>query len=174
MLARPSGMWLVLTVQLKAEQNVTISRKEDGQIVAQVRWGCCSCVVGTNPAVGCGVVLCGIECRSWLWLCVPRWACQPPRRLASGRLPAAGAGTCGLCAGSLRRGRCRMTCRCSSSTHRHVRLNRQNAMVCCIASAAVQVLCRCADISVARPSLRAVVSAEHLNRELRSRPHSLD
>jgi hypothetical protein len=36
------------------------------------------------------------------------------------------------------------------------------------------VLCRCADISVARPSLLAVVSAEHLNRELRSHPHSLD
>jgi hypothetical protein len=50
LMARPSGMWLVLTVQLKAEQNVTISRKEDGQIVAQVRWGCCSCMVGSKPS----------------------------------------------------------------------------------------------------------------------------
>jgi hypothetical protein len=72
MLARPSGMWLVLTVQLKAEQNVTISRKEDGQIVAQVRWGCCSCIVGTNrlwdvalfyvgSIAGASVALCATE-----------------------------------------------------------------------------------------------------------------
>ena len=41
---RPTGMWLVLTVQLQAEQQVTITREEDGHIVAQladkrpVRW----------------------------------------------------------------------------------------------------------------------------------------
>lgn len=40
LLDRPAGMWLVLTVNLKTEQNVTISRKEDGHIVAQIRWAC--------------------------------------------------------------------------------------------------------------------------------------
>ncbi|EFN55690.1 expressed protein [Chlorella variabilis] len=36
-LARPAGMWLVLTVQLLGEQRVTITRQEDGQVVAELR-----------------------------------------------------------------------------------------------------------------------------------------
>ena len=36
-LARPTGAWLVLTVQLKCEQSVTITREEDGQVVAELK-----------------------------------------------------------------------------------------------------------------------------------------
>jgi hypothetical protein len=36
LLVRPGGMFLVLTIQIRGRQQVTISRQEDGHIVAEL------------------------------------------------------------------------------------------------------------------------------------------
>ena len=86
LLARPSGMWLVLTVQLKAEQNVTISRKEDGHIVAQVRWGCWSRFGAGGCCEGTLDLELSLLRQMHRWLCVP--GALPASMLACLNLPA--------------------------------------------------------------------------------------